>query len=262
MQKYYYFMACIGFSAILFNFSACNNATESKPDATDMSAQVQPLKKYYYPLAQLKDGLVYEYTNDSSNLVDYFWFYKTVEDESGNWFLLSTRYNTKFEQDQIVRERVYAEGTNCESYQFLQADTSGKSQSAPCRLKETVMFPFDVPKKKDLVYRFQMEFNLPADPDLTYRVTRDRRFDRLAQEKYADKMTDCAIFENLLHVAVGDSVHGGHWKIDSSRTTEIYAENIGLVKTVLRVSAGGVASHRLTGRYTMDEFIAKYKINQ
>jgi hypothetical protein len=63
-------------------------------------------------------------------------------------------------------------------------------------------------------------------------------------------------------VAIGDSVHGGHWKIDSSRTTEIYAENIGLVKTVLRVSAGGVASHRLTGRYTMDEFIAKYKINQ
>lgn len=254
-------MACIGFSAILFNFS-CSNALEPKPNTTDISGQVQPLKKYYYPLAQLKDGLVYEYTNDSTNLVDYFWFYKTVEDEAGNWFLLSTRYNTNFEQDQIVRERVYAEGTNCESYQFLQSDTSGKSQSAQCRLKETVMYPFDVPKKKDLVYRFQMEFNLPTDPDLTYRVTRDRRFDRLGKEKYGDKMADCVVFENLLHVAVGDSVHGGHWKIDSSRTTEIYAENIGLVKNVISLSTGTTASHHLTARYTMEEFIAKYNINQ
>lgn len=237
---------------LLLGFASCGEKT------TEKTAEIQPLKKYYYPLAELKEGLVYEYLNDSTQLIDFFWFFKTVEDEAGNWFLISTRYNTDFNQDQISRERVYANGTSAESYRFLQTDSAGQVMMADGRIQEPVMYPFDIPADTNLVYRFKMEFNLPSDPTLTYRLTRDRRFNRLEELPIQGKNTPCAVFENMQHLALGDSTHGGHWQLDSSRTTEIYAQNIGLVKTVIRLSTGATSSHSLKSRLTMSEFMENY----
>jgi hypothetical protein len=247
------YLSTLATFALLFDVVSCGDKAPEK------TAELQPLKKYYYPLVELKEGLVYEYLNDSTELIDFFWFFKTVEDEAGNWFLVSTRYNTDFNQDQISRERVYSNGTSAESYRFLQMDSSGQIMMADGRIQEPVMYPFDIPADTNLVYRFKMEFNLPSDPTLTYRFTRDRRFSRLKELPIQGKNTPCAVFENMQHLALGDSVKGGHWQIDSSRTTEIYAQNIGLVKTVIRLSTGATSSHSLKARLTMDEFMQKYQ---
>lgn len=222
-------------------------------------ADTQPLKAFYYPLAELKDGLVYEYVNDSTQSIDHYWFFKTVEDEAGNWFLVSTRYNRGFVQDQLIRERVYANGTACEDYRFFVRDSAGHDVAYPCVVSASTMYPFEIPNDSVMVYRFQMTFFLPPDVTMRYRFTRDRRFVRLDELPIDGKATKVAVFDNLDFIALSDSVKGGHWNIDSSRVREVYAQGVGLVQLAKQMPSGQVNSIRLRARYPMDSFVVKAK---
>ncbi len=240
----------------LLLLSACG-----APTKTEQTAAQQTLKGYYFPLPQLKDGLVYEYINIHTNTVDHFWLYKTVEDQTGNWYLVSTRYNTQFQQDQIVRERIYAEGSHCESYRFVQTDSAGKSQTTDAAITGGVIYPFELPKDSTLVFRFQMEFFLPQD-SMTYNVTRDRRFRHFDENiEWGGKKQRCAVFQSLQHIGLRDTLRGGNWRLDSSRVEEIYAENIGLIQSTIQISSGGTLAYKLGERLTMEEFINKYKLS-
>ena len=239
---------------LLALLAACGG--NDKAPLPDKNEQ-QVLKQFYFPLPQLKDGLVYEFLDQNSNNVDHFWFYKTVEDQAGNWYLVSTRYNRDFQQDQIVRERIYAEGAHCESYRFIQTDSAGKSLTSDAAITGGVIYPFDVPKDSALVYRFQMEFFLPKD-SMTYTVTRDRRFSRFEEGvEWDGKKHRCAVFQSLQHVGVRDTLRGGNWQLDSNSVEEVYAQNIGLIRSSIRLSSGGTLAYKLGARLTMDEFMKK-----
>jgi hypothetical protein len=241
---------------------ACNQPT---PTPTPNS---QTLKNYYYPLASLKEGLVYEYVNDSTQQPDHYWFFKTVEDEAGNWFLVSTRYNSQFAQDQLVREQVFANGTVCQDYRFFTENpTTHQTDVFNAKLIQTTMFAFDLPTKPNEVHRFQIQFDLPSyDPAnkenllMNYKITRDRAFAKFDTLIYQDKKLPAAIFNNLDYMAIKDSLKGGAWSIDSSRVSEQYVQNIGLVKLTKQLPSGQISSFKLGKQYTMDEFLTIAKI--
>ena len=241
---------------------ACNQPT---PAPTPNS---QPLKSYYYPLANLKEGLVYEYVNDSTKQPDHYWFFKTVEDEAGNWFLVSTRYNNQFAQDQLVREQVFANGTVCQDYRFFTENPSTHQTDVfNAQLIQTTMFAFDLPIKPNEVHRFQIQFDLPSyDPAnkenllMNYKITRDRAFAKFDTVEYQDKKLPAAIFNNLDYMAIKDSLKGGAWTIDSSRVSEQYVQNIGLVKLTKQLPSGQISSVKLAKQYTMEEFLTIAKI--
>lgn len=238
---------------------ACN-----QPVTPPVTNPQQPLKAYYYPYPNLKDGLVYEYVNDSTQLPDHYWFLKTVEDEAGNWFLVSTRYNAQFVQDQMVREQIYANGTVCQDYRFFVPDAAtNQTNTHIAQITQNTMFAFDIPEKKGQVYRFQILVDLPSynsstqkEVVMNYKVTRDRSFAKFDSVLFENKKVAVALFDNLDFMAIKDSLNGGNWTVDSSRVTEHYAQNIGLVQITKQLPSKQIHSVRLKRRLTMDEFLA------
>jgi hypothetical protein len=171
--------------------SACNNENKNAK-----KIEYQSLKKFYYPLEELKgDGLVYEYYNDSLGLVTDYWLYKTVKDDAGDLFLIAAGYNAIFEQQYFSRQWIVADGTILKDYQFMTTDSaSGKSIITPAKIEDNVYFPYNPTQDSSKAYRFRMKFALPPDTALQYDLVRDRKFDKFLEYEYEGKKLPAAQF--------------------------------------------------------------------
>jgi len=230
--------------------SACNNENKN-----EKQVEYQSLKKFYYPLEELKgDGLVYVYYNDSLGLVTDYWLYKTVKDDAGDLFLIAAGYNAIFEQQYFSRQWIVADGTILKDYQFMTTDSaSGKSIITPAKIEDNVYFPYNPTQDSSKAYRFRMKFALPPDTALQYDLVRDRKFDKFLEYEYEGKKLPAAQFSSKEYINASDRINGGNFDI-KSEIKEIYALGIGLV--YIEKSGNGVNfKQRLKRRISPDEFI-------
>ena len=96
---------------------------QKSKDTSKSNSPSNQLKDYYYPVNELEDGLIYVYENEILNNQSEYWLHKTVYDESGNQYLVSTQYNILFDQNQLIREWIVADGSLVNDYRFFQKDT-------------------------------------------------------------------------------------------------------------------------------------------
>jgi hypothetical protein len=215
---------------MIFLFSCKNNITESKIDTKKNSDSLQVLKKFYYPLDSLEEGLVYEFVDDSTGYTYDYWLYKTVKDDAGDKFLIGTGYDAFFEQRYFSREWIVANGTLQKDYLFMQLDSvTGKSVVRPSTIVSDALFPFNPTNDSSMAYRYRIKFSLLPDTALQYDLIKDRRFDSYSTFKFNGKELRTAVFKiNEKMEAADITKDGGHWDLNSD-ITEIYAEGIGLV---------------------------------
>jgi len=251
---------------LLANLWACGNTANNNqnPEGNNppSSYSSDTLKSYYYPLKELENGLVYEYIYPSNQQTAYYWFFKQVKDEAGNWNLVGTRYSANFETEALTRERVYPNGTAYELYQFVVLDTpSQKDKIYPHRISQPTAFPFEIPAKKDQSYRFQSQFNLPPDMTMDYEFTRDRRFSQFLDYEYQQKKQPAVEFLGYDYLVLNDTTNGGYFTLDSADMKEIFVQNIGLVYAERKAPSGQTVAWALKGRYDMDSFLRKIPEN-
>ena len=239
----------------IFCFVACKD--------TSLDTTIN-LQSYYFPFQKLKQGQVYEYINDSTGTIDYFWHYQSMQDDKGNWFLISAKYTPKIELEQKVTERIYKEGVTCELYEFYLKDAATESiKTTKMQLIETVTYPFEIMRdttpNTGSVYRFKAKYTIPQEPNVNFTTNKDRKFVGLTEENINNKKTSCAIFDIQQYTEISDTVNGGYWTMDNIQIRDIYAEEIGLVKSIMKMKDGIPTSHTLNNRYTFQEFESKYK---
>ncbi len=220
---------CIILLAKLFLLSACTSTNVEKEEEQNKDESYQMLKDYYYPVDDLAEGMVYIYENKKMNNQPDYWLYKTVYDEAGNQFLVATQYNLFFDQRQMLREWVVADGTILKDYRFFQKDTaSGKVLGSQATIQENVIFPFKAVDDQDLAYRFQLKFSILPDTAVEYKITRDRKFDKYLKYEYNGEELDAVQFKSIEYTSVENDVEGGSWDMQAN-LVEIYAKGLGLV---------------------------------
>ena len=247
MKNSYFLFLLI--SLVLFSCQS-PEPSNTTPESTDL----QQLKKFYYPIDDLEDGMVYEYVDEKTGSVVGYWHYSTVKDEAGNRYLIGTNYNPFFEQDQFSREWIVATGTILKDYQFIQTDSAtGKAIMRPAKIEESVVYPFEALSDSSLAYRFRMKFSLLPDTTTHYDLVRDRKFGKYMNYTYDGKERKAVMFNTKEYIDAHNPVEGGSWQLNSDMT-EIFAAGIGLVYTK-KTSQGVNYTHRLKRRFTMEEFI-------
>lgn len=247
MTLYHYFILLLFGSFLL----ACNPETPE--------SQTVQLKEYYYPIDSLKDGWVYEYADKATNIVSHFWFFKTVKDEAGDRFLVGVRYNAFYEQSNLSREWIVANGVISKDYKFFVKDSlTGKSDVYTAEISENVVFPFEATKDSVMAYRFSCKFSIPPDTNLTVELVRDRRFSHFDTYTLNGEEVETAVFKNHDLYDIEDTVNGGFWNVENE-VTEVYAKGYGLVfqseKTVDETNDIPPNEFYLSNIYTMEEFL-------
>ncbi|MCH2046747.1 MAG: hypothetical protein MK212_21715 [Saprospiraceae bacterium] len=245
------YLSMIGILALACENDPSNNHT---PELETVN-----LKPYYYPLDSLQDGWVYEYADQASKIVTHYWFFKVVKDEAGDRYLVAVRYNGFFEQDQISREWIVANGTISKDYKILVRDSlTGIAEAYTADISENVVFPFEAVKDTNLAYRFECSFSLPPDTNIINKLTRDRKFREFSTYNLHGDEVDVAVFQNKDFYDIEDVANGGFWTVEKE-VTEIYAKGIGLVyqaeKTIDKTNPIPPREIFLSNIYTMEEFI-------
>ena len=130
---------------LLSTLFACQERTTTiNPEGISSQEEVQQLKKFYYPIDSLGDGMVYEYVDEQTGSTVGYWHYNTIKDEAGNRYLIGSNYSPFFEQEQFSREWIVATGTILKDYQFIQLDSiSMKSVIRPAKIEESVVLAIE-----------------------------------------------------------------------------------------------------------------------
>lgn len=184
------------------------------------------IKAYYFPISELRKGLVYEYevTQNGVSSSEY-WYYRSFLRDSGI-FLTSTHYNQFFQIGQISREKIVESGALAREYFLYEPDSvSGGQIQTRALITAPDIFPFQV-KDSTSVFLFSVNFHPPDDSLATVYVVRNRRFlGEAPAYEVLDKKLPCIRFG--LHEAIGNEKEGST-DIEGIGE-EWYAKGIGLV---------------------------------
>lgn len=235
------FWAIIGFVWVCF--AACTG--NGKRD----------IKAYYFPVDELRRGLVYEYevTQNGISTPEY-WFYRSAVRDSGV-FLSSTYYDRFFRIGQICREKIVENGTQAREYLLFEPDSvSGEQIQTRASISAPDIFPFQV-KDSTGVFLFTVSFHPPDDSLATIYVIRNRRFLGDAPPyDILDKKLPCIRFS--LTEAIGNKKEG-NTEVEG-KGEEWYAKGIGLVRYRKTYGSGSLKIEgRLVGIYPMSELEKK-----
>lgn len=214
------------------------------------------IKDFYFPIEQLKDGLVYEYkpiNNDS--LPTEYWYYRTIE-QDGNTYFMGNYYDDRFIPLQFFREEVVGNGTIMVDYFFFLGDSTGKQERFPLKILVGNSFPFEV-KDSTGVFLFKVRLTHPIDTTITTTDIKNRRYIGDANYNYQGENVACVKFS-----LIGEIDHNnnkGHL-IPQYHGEELYAKDIGLIYYKKTYAGGSVLEYGLKNTYPMQEFEKKFDI--
>lgn len=243
--------------SLFFILLSCKNEAASN---NDQSSSFLQLKEYYYPVNDLEKGLVYLYENEALNNQAEYWLHKTVYDEASNQYLVSTQYNIFFNQNQMIREWIVADGSLVKDYRFFQEDSiSGRSVASKATINQNIRFPFKAVKSDSLAYRFNLDFIILPDSSTAYNITVDRSFDKFLKYPWKGDSLDAVQIKCKEFRSMQNNTEGGAFNNEST-SVEIYAKGLGLV---YKDSDSKIFPYkiRLTDRISMEEFEALQKEN-
>jgi hypothetical protein len=245
---------------VLLFFVACQPQTSEPDPVVDTppdTANSFFTKPYYFPVDDLQEGNVYEYSilQDSNTFLAYYWFLQSQKGEQGEDFLIWKRYNPLFEQDQYIKEWLVKDGVVTTEYELFARDSSQSLQRYINEVEQNIVYPFEAALDSNLAYRFACTMTLPPD-FVTVRLVRDRRFLQAMEYVYKGRELPAIAFSCTDLYDLEDKAEGGFWE-QKEMSIEIYAEGIGLVYTESKTE-GEQASELtvLTNIYTVQEFEA------
>lgn len=228
------------FPLILLLLAGCRNNT---------------LEPYYFPLDELRDGLVYEYRGATNSLdPPFYWYYRTIE-QDGATYLVGMYYDLNFSPYQFMREEKVSNGMLLVDTYFYGNDSTGRQVQSPVEIEAGNVFSFEPPDPKKVLF-YKIRFPLPEDPGTTCSLTRNRQFVSDTTYTYGGKTYDAAIFYVRELIDIEDA---GHVEQEFGGT-EIYAKGLGLVYFRKNVSNTFTTEYQLVDRYTMEAFEKKFRV--
>lgn len=210
------------------------------------------LRDYYYPVRELTGGLVYEYARTGTLPgPDYEYRYFLGVDQDTALYLSTTLYSPTLAPEQLVRERIFNEGSVLESLTLLGADSAGVAIPAPADIERGAVFPFR-PGGAAAPGGYRVRLTPPDNADATMVITLERRYRGDTTVSVLGGAAGAVVFDLSGEVSLRDPVEG-----DISPTFtgyEIYARGIGLVEYRRDLGAAGSLGGRLVRRLPMAEF--------
>ena len=172
----------------------------------------QDIRNHYFPLRELKEGLVYEYQpmiNDS--LTPAYWYYRSFFTEEGI-FLTKTYYEYELAPLQLSREEVVSNGMLLEDLYLYENDSTGKQQKITVEVLSGSAFPFQV-KDSSGVFLYKIQWHPVSDPEATITLIKNRRYIKDTTIVFEAEERDAV----LDRVDVGEAVRGGELLRDGER---------------------------------------------
>lgn len=214
------------------------------------------IQAYYYPLDELKEGLVYEYQpiNNDSLSVDY-WYYRSLE-QNGFTYLTANYYDASFTVQQFIREEVVSNGMLLDDMYLYAFDTLGKQVQVPVDIISGSTFPFKIDEVEKSIYLYKVKWVVSPEPLTTATLIRNRSFLGDTTYVHQGKEYPCVAFE--VRELVESFIEGDGYAEPEFKGIEFYAKDIGLVYYKKQVSEDFMVEYELVDRYDMDVLERKF----
>lgn len=234
------------FILLLTLFAAC----------TEPSVALRDLQPYYFPVADLDPGRVYEYESAGDARNPPFYYYYSNVRQTGDLFLTGTYYDYDFTPIQFVREEVKDNGMILADFYFYHTDTlTDKQEQVPVEILEKNVFPFTVKEEQPGVLLFSVKWDDPEPTGTEYTLIRNRQFAGDTTYVYRGKEYPAVRF--YLRELI-DNYNQGHLETEYDGT-EIYAKDLGLVYFEKNVSEEFQIKYRLKDTYPMSVLEEKFR---
>jgi len=210
---------------------------------------------FYYPLDSLQEGLVYEYQPvENDSLPVNYWYYM-VQEVDGVPYLIGNNYNSKFEVQQFIREKVGPESVLLED--FILYEDAENDTKTPLRVSVLSNEVFPSYKLDTLkAYKMSLKWDIPQEEGTSITLNRSRTFLNFGKFDFEGISRKCSIFkleEHIEHFVEDDGylepIYPG---------IEIYANGIGLVYYKKVLTEGVEFEYELAKRYSMSDFEKKF----
>ena len=214
------------------------------------------VRRYYFPVRELTDGLVYEYANQGT-LTDEpaeYWYYLGLDRDTA-LYLSATRYADGMTPVQVGRERITNDGVRLEQLFLYPPDLHGVRRRVEAEILYNRSYPFLLDDGQAVGYR--IGFAPPDNPDATNYVSLDRRYRKDTTLTVMDRTYAAIVFDLAGEVSQRDPDLG-----DISPTFtgyEIYAEGLGLVEYYRDLGAGGTVAGKLIRRSPMADYAGRFR---
>ena len=138
------------------------------------SGNKKNIRDYYFPLKKMKTGLVYEYQPVSGDLSPVYWYYRTIVNPDGVFFI-GTYYEYDLVPLQFVREEMVGNGMLLEEIFLYNRDSTGKQQPVPVEILAGNVFPFELSGPEG-IFLYKIRWSPPDDPEATTTLVKNRRY--------------------------------------------------------------------------------------
>jgi hypothetical protein len=221
------------------------------------SEEVRNLREFYYPLEELSEGLVYEYTSAGDEQdPPFYWYFRSFEQPEGT-FLTGMYYDYRYTPFQFIREEAVSNGMLTVDYSLYDMDSTGKQTPIPVEVAAGNVFPFEMADTNS-VYLFKISFENPpvSDtlPPTTTTLIRNRQFAGDTTVVFQGETYEAVQFYVRELVDIAGEGHAEH-EYDG---TEVYAKGIGLVYFTKNISETFFTEYRLNDRFLMTELERRF----
>lgn len=212
------------------------------------------IRKFYFPISELDNGLVYEYhpvNNDTFPPV--YWYYQNIQQKEDS-YLVGTAYDINLLPQQLITEQVVSNGMLLEDMFLYVNDSLGNQQQVAVEIQSGSVFPFLV-KDSTGVFLYKVKWSLPDSPDVSTTLIKNRRF--LGDTTYNYRGTTY----NAVQFSVKELIEQraeGSLEIQYNGI-EIYARDLGLVYYKKEIQQGFTQEYALVKTYPMTVLEEKFK---
>ena len=212
------------------------------------------IRDFYFPLRELKEGLVYEYRSvNNDSLAPYYWFYRTMPADSG-MYLTGMNYGYDFVPTQFVQEEWVSNGMLLDTLFLYYSDTTGRQLPLEVEIEAGNLFSFKAgPESGVLLYR--VRWRDPYQPDVWTTVIKNRQFVRDTTWIWEGKPREAVVF----HLKELFSIEDGGSLEQTYDGMEIYAKGLGLVYTKKTINENFILEYELADRYSMEVLEEKFR---
>jgi len=215
------------------------------------------IKDFYYPMENLKDGMVYEYRGvNNDSLPEEYWYFRTLETDTATYFI-GEYIDHFFNIRQLSSEEVVSNGTLIHDYILFEVDSAGFANNLPAEIIVPNAFPFKVTDSTG-VFLTELKWIYQKEPEISTTLVRNRRYKGDATYPYQGVERACIKFDLIELV---DNFEEGHFQAEF-RGTELYAKGIGLIYYKKDIGDELHLEYELKEMYSMEKLEEKLKAFQ
>ncbi len=221
---------------------------------TSCLGEKNDLKKYYYPIEALTEGIVYEYQSVGPvSLEPEYWYFRSFQTDTAD-YLTGQYYNANFYVEQFFREAYTGNGSLMVDYILYEQDSTGQSHPTHTQILAPNGLPFEKADTNE-VFLFKLRWKDRLFPGRTTTLIRNRRFKGIENWEWQNKKVKCAVFEIR---EIIETEEEGFQEVEVNGI-EKYVEGVGLAYYEKNIGDALSFKYVLKDRYPMTTLEKKYK---